>query len=129
MSEPAKPALSTALEMQQRAAAVGFDWPDAQGPRAKIVEELAELDYAVRHDRASENPQSVKEELGDLLFAAVNYARHLGVEPEQALVAANEKFRRRFHYIEERLADEGLHPVSASLEKMDTLWNEAKRNL
>ena len=89
----ALPALERAEKLQRRAARVGFDWPDASGPRAKIDEELAELDAETEHDRKLE-------ELGDLLFAVVNLARHLNVEPETALREANRKFERRFRAIE-----------------------------
>lgn len=122
MNRPSRSALADALAIQKRAAALGFDWPDDEGPREKIVEEFDEL------VGAAGNPEQLQEELGDLLFAAVNYARHLGIEPEQALAAANEKFRRRFRYIEARLVQEGLRPEAATLEQMDALWNEAKRN-
>lgn len=112
--------LEKALEIQQRAAGLGFDWPDAQGPRAKIDEELAELD-------AAGNDCERRGELGDLLFAVVNHARHLGVEPAEALCATNEKFKRRFGHIEETLSVRGLLPSDMELEHLDTLWDEAKR--
>jgi nucleoside triphosphate diphosphatase len=116
------PALMAALKLQRRAAAVGFDWPDPAGAREKIAEELAELELARRED-----PDAVAEELGDLLFAVVNLARHLGVEPEQSLRAANRKFVRRFRYIERQLKGEGLRPEDVNLARMDALWDEAKR--
>ncbi len=122
MSKPADSALTVALEIQKRAAALGFDWPDATGPRAKIIEELSELECAAG------NSKKMNEELGDLLFAVVNLARHLDVEPEQALAAANEKFQRRFHYIEQQLAAAGLLPNDVGLARLDALWNEAKRH-
>jgi ATP diphosphatase len=117
-----KSALTVALKLQQSAAAVGFDWPDSAGPRAKITEELAELEQA-----EGEGGQSLAEELGDLLFAVVNLARHLNVNPEQALAAANSKFQSRFRYIEKRLAAEGLHPQDVDLARLDALWDEAKQ--
>lgn len=119
------PALMRASKLQKRAAAVGFDWPDADGPKAKIIEELEELEQARRTDESSRQEQ-VNEELGDLLFAIVNYARHLGVEPEQALRAANRKFARRFRFIEARLAEDGLRPEDVELEHLDGLWSQAK---
>ncbi|MGH8161299.1 MAG: MazG nucleotide pyrophosphohydrolase domain-containing protein [Gammaproteobacteria bacterium] len=125
MNKTARSALTEALAIQQRAAAVGFDWPDAEGPRAKIAEEFAELEHAVGHSRDSASSE-INEELGDLLFAVANDARHLDVEPEAALTAANEKFRRRFRYIEERLAVEGLHPRDVNLTRLDALWEDAK---
>ncbi len=111
----ALPALERAAKLQRRAARVGFDWPDTSGPRAKIDEELAELDRETEHHR-------MLDELGDLLFAVVNLARHLNVEPEAALREANAKFEQRFRAIEKTpgFADLPLH------EKED-LWTAAKR--
>ena len=91
----ALPALERAAKLQRRAARVGFDWPDTTGPRAKIDEELAELDAESEHPR-------MLDELGDLLFAVVNLARHLNIEPEAALREANPKFEKRFRAIERR---------------------------
>src|SRR3954453_2590021 len=111
----ALPALERAAKLQRRAARVGFDWPDTSGPRAKIDEELAELDAETDHDR-------VLDELGDLLFAAVNLARHLNVEPEAALRDANRKFERRFRAIEQEPGFAGL-----PLDEKEALWERAKR--
>ncbi len=111
----ALPALERAAKLQRRAARVGFDWPDVSGPRAKIDEELAELDAETEHDRKLD-------ELGDLLFAVVNLARHLNVEPETALREANRKFERRFRSIEKTPAFATL-----SLEEKEELWAAAKR--
>jgi ATP diphosphatase len=108
------------MAIQRRAASVGFDWPDAAGPRAKIAEELAELEAAT--DQAERT-----EELGDLLFAIVNYARHLEIEPNAALAVANAKFERRFAYVEKRLSEQGLRPADVDLERLDGWWDEAKR--
>ncbi len=119
------PALMRAYKLQKRAAAVGFDWPDAKGPKDKVTEELNELEQARQSDE-SLMQERVSEELGDLLFAVVNYARHLGVEPEQALRAANRKFTRRFRFIESRLAEEGLHPGDVDLQYLDKLWDQVK---
>lgn len=119
---PQLPALTAACKLQRRAAAVGFDWPEAAGARAKVLEELAELERA-----AQEGSGAIAEELGDLLFAAVNLARHLEIEPEQALRMANRKFVRRFRYIEARLAERGQRPEQATLAELDALWEEAKR--
>ncbi|HEX5313415.1 MAG TPA: MazG nucleotide pyrophosphohydrolase domain-containing protein [Gammaproteobacteria bacterium] len=138
MNKSSASELDIAFELQERAAAVGFDWPDAAGPRAKIAEELAELEEAaaplLRDSRegkipveASASEEKVKEELGDLLFAVVNLARHLNVAPEAALAAANRKFQRRFRYIEKRLAAESLRPDGVDLARLDALWNEAKQ--
>ncbi|MFL6764880.1 MAG: nucleoside triphosphate pyrophosphohydrolase [Sphingomicrobium sp.] len=111
----ALPALERAAKLQRRAARVGFDWPDVSGPRAKIDEELAELDAETDHDRKLE-------ELGDLLFAVVNLARHLNVEPETALREANRKFEQRFRAIEQEPGFADL-----SLEKKEALWVAVKK--
>ncbi|MCL6682554.1 nucleoside triphosphate pyrophosphohydrolase [Sphingomonas sp. SE158] len=110
----ALPALERAAKLQRRAARTGFDWPDASGPRAKIDEELAELEAETSHDRKLE-------EMGDLLFAVVNLARHLNIEPEAALREANRKFERRFRTIE---AEPGFNDMD--LDQMEELWVKAK---
>lgn len=111
----ALPALERAAKLQRRAARVGFDWPDVSGPRAKIDEELAELDAETEHDRKLD-------ELGDLLFAVVNLARHLNIEPEAALREANRKFERRFRAIEN---EPGF--ATMSLAEKEELWVAAKK--
>jgi ATP diphosphatase len=111
----ALPALERAAKLQRRAARTGFDWPDVSGPRAKIDEELAELEAETDHDRKLE-------ELGDLLFAVVNLARHLNIEPETALREANRKFEHRFRAIEQTPGFSDM-----SLEEMEALWVEAKK--
>src|SRR3954471_19924189 len=113
----ALPALKRAEKLQRRAARVGFDWPDARGPRAKIDEELGEL-------AAAANETERVHELGDLLFSVVNYARHLGIDPEAALGAANERFERRFRKVEE-IADKPL--IDMNIDALETLWQRAKR--
>jgi ATP diphosphatase len=110
----ALPALERAAKLQRRAARTGFDWPDISGPRAKIDEELAELDAETEHDRRLE-------ELGDLLFAVVNLARYLNIEPETALREANRKFEQRFRAIEKTPGFTDM-----SLDEMEALWVEAK---
>jgi len=110
----ALPALERAAKLQKRAARTGFDWPDASRPRTKIAEELDELAEAAPDDRA--------EELGDLLFAVVNLARHLKIDPEDALRNANRKFERRFRAIETAPGFSGL-----TLDQMEALWQAAKR--
>jgi ATP diphosphatase len=113
----ALPALKRAEKVQRRAARVGFDWPDADGPRAKIDEELGEIERAeTDEDRAGE--------LGDLLFAVVNYARHLGVNPETALRGATARFETRFRKVEE-LADKPLKDMN--IEELEALWQRAKK--
>ena len=110
----ALPALERAAKLQRRAARTGFDWPDASGPRAKIDEELAELERETEHPR-------MLEEMGDLLFAVVNLARHLNIEPEAALREANQKFEKRFRAIEQAPGFEDL-----PLEQKEELWQQAK---
>lgn len=119
----ALPALARAVKLQRRAARVGFDWPDAEPVIAKIEEEVGEL----RHEIASGDAGGMAEELGDLMFALANLARHLGIEPEAALHAANAKFTRRFRVVEAKLRDRGTPAADATLAEMDALWNEAKR--
>ncbi len=111
------PALMRAEKLQKRAARAGFDWPDAAGPRAKIDEELAEAAAAGDDTRAAE--------VGDLLFSVVNWARHLGIDPEAALRAANAKFERRFRAME--AADDGF--AASSLAEKEALWQRVKRDL
>jgi MazG family protein len=115
----ALPALTRALKLQAKAARVGFDWPSSDDVIDKICEEAVELRAAPRTRQ--------QEEFGDLLFALVNLARHLDVDPEAALRAANEKFTRRFAYIEHALHAAGKSPEESSLQDMDELWNKAKR--
>jgi MazG family protein len=118
------PAAMEAYQMTTKASRVGFDWPDAASVLAKLDEETAELREAVAAGGAAD--ARVAEELGDLLFAAVNVARLLGHDPESALKAANRKFRRRFRHIEDRLRAAGRKPAEATLAEMDALWEEAK---
>lgn len=121
----AMPALARAAKLGRRAARVGFDWPDIAGPRAKIDEELGELAEAM----ARGTPAEVAAELGDVLFAVVNLARHLGVDPEDALRGTNHRFEQRFRWVETRLAAEGTPLSSAGLDKLDAAWEAAKREL
>jgi ATP diphosphatase len=116
------PALTRARKLGARAADAGFDWPDADGPRAKIEEELAELDRAV----GAGDSRGREAELGDLLFSIVNLARHLNVDPETALRAANERFARRYRHVERELARLGQPVASAPPELLDRLWAAAK---
>jgi nucleoside triphosphate diphosphatase len=118
----ALPALSRAMKLQEKAGKVGFDWNDARAVLAKIREEVAEVEAEL----AEASAHALKSEVGDLLFAAVNLARHLKVDPEAALRGANLKFERRFAHIETRLAERGQTPESASLDEMEQLWAEAK---
>ena len=111
------PALKRAEKLQARAARIGFDWPDADGPRAKIAEELEELEAAGTEEER-------KAELGDLLFSVVNLARHLGIDPEAALREASGRFERRFRKVEE-IADKPLKQMD--IEALETLWQRAKK--
>ena len=116
------PALKRAQKLGRRAAGVGFDWPDGDGPKSKVLEELEELDEASgEHD-----PASTAEELGDLLFAVVNLARHLDVDAEQALAAANRKFERRFRTMEEAIVAEGKSPRDLPIAVLEQYWQQAK---
>jgi ATP diphosphatase len=115
----ALPALKRAEKLQRRAARVGFDWPDPSGPRAKIDEELDELAAATTDDERAA-------ELGDLIFSVVNYARHLGIDPEAALRDANARFEQRFRKVES-LSEEPL--AGMSIHELDALWQRAKREV
>jgi ATP diphosphatase len=119
----ALPALARAAKLGRKASRVGFDWPDASGPRRKVDEELAELDHELGQ---APDQDAVEAEFGDLLFAMVNYARHLGVDPEAALRRSNEKFRRRFRHVEDRLEAARLGGVEPDIGQMDAWWEEAK---
>jgi MazG family protein len=119
------PALTRAVKLQKRMAKVGFDWPSLAPVLAKVDEELDEL-KAVIGEPGEQSNARVAEELGDLLFVMANVARHLGVDPEAALRAANAKVVRRFQCIEAALAEDGRSPEDATLEEMDALWDEAK---
>ena len=126
---PTLPALLMAYRLQERAAGVGFDWPDATGPLAKTKEEIAELEHELAADRpapGSRPPAPVVDEVGDLLFAVVNLARKLGIEPGQALEGANDRFRSRFEGVERLAAERGLELGRASLAELDAIWDEVK---
>jgi nucleoside triphosphate diphosphatase len=119
----ALPALTRALKLQDKAGKVGFDWNDPLAVLAKIREETEEI----ATELASGETSTAQEEVGDLLFAVVNLARHLDADPEAVLRATNEKFERRFGYIEGALAAAGKTPAQSTLAEMDELWNEAKQ--
>ena len=127
----AMPPMLRAVKLQQKAGTVGFDWNDPRAVLAKIREELDELE--VEMDRAesgvvtkAEARTSIEAELGDVLFALANLGRHLDIDPDAAVRATNEKFRRRFSYIERKLEEAGRHPKDATLNEMEALWQEAK---
>lgn len=144
---PALPSLLMAYRLQERAASVGFDWPDTTGPLDKIREELAEVEEALERDRdlvgrpvggaapasASTEPvypepsAALVEEIGDLLFAVVNLARKAHVHPDAALDRANRKFRERFRQVEDLAAQRGVEVTTAGLEALDRLWTEVKQ--
>lgn len=119
------PALVAAFRVQEKAAAVGFDWPDADGPLSKVHEEVAEVEAALACD--APDARQTGAEIGDLLFAVVNLARHLKTDPERELRVATKRFRSRFLHVEQRLAADGRSPRDSTLTEMDGLWNEAKR--
>ena len=117
------PAVMEAFQMTTKVSRVGFDWAGADPALVKLDEEALELREAIR---SGEEKARIAEEVGDLLFVAVNVARLTGVDPESALKAANRKFRRRFRHVEERLREKGQKPADSTLDEMDRLWDEAK---
>src|SRR3989440_5082291 len=119
---PTLPPLLMAYRLQERAAGIGFDWPDTKGPLAKVKEETAELEQ----EQGAGRREQVEEEIGDLLFAAVNLARKHGIEAGQALERANLKFMGRFEKVEKLAEERGLEMGRASLEELDKLWDEVK---
>jgi tetrapyrrole methylase family protein/MazG family protein len=116
------PALAYAQHLMRKAAKVGFDWPDVEGPLAKVDEELGELRAAI----ASGDDDRVADELGDLVVAAVNVARHVHVDAELAVRAAAAKFRHRFEAVEALAAERGIDLRAADLATLDALWDEVK---
>jgi len=123
----ALPALVEAHQITTRAAHVGFDWDNAEQVLEKLNEELAEFDEARRADPDKTSHEQLGGELGDMLFVLVNLARFVKVDPEQALRQTNAKFRRRFGYIERRLAEQGKTPEDVTIAEMEALWQESKR--
>jgi MazG family protein len=118
------PALVEAQQIASKAAGAGFDWENAEQVIEKLHEELGELDQVRRQGNRQEE---LEDELGDMLFVVVNLARFLKVDPEQALRKSNAKFRKRFGYLEARLAEQGRTPQQSGMEEMEALWQEAKR--
>ena len=137
--------LTRAYKMQKKAAKKGFDWSDISAVRAKVFEEIAELDEALAGDKSytvgngdtpaagsgveADSLRHSEEEFGDILFALVNWARHLHIDPAVALERANTKFRKRFTYVENECRDRGIEMKKENLQTMDALWDEAKRTL
>lgn len=121
---PETSALTAARQLGERASAVGFDWPDSDGPTLKIMEELKELEDA----RQSRDAGHIAEELGDLLFTVVNLARHLELDAEQTLADANRKFERRFRRMEQKLRADGLWFDDLTPEAMEACWQSVKAN-
>ena len=120
---PHLPPLLMGLRLQERAAGVGFDWPNENGPLAKVREEMAELEEAAD----GQDRDRVLGEIGDLFFAAVNLSRKFGVDPNQALELANQKFRQRFEGVERIARERGVEVGEATLDELDTLWEEIKQ--
>jgi len=119
------PAVMEAFQMTTKVSRVDFDWPNVEAVLEKLDEEIDELKDAV--SKVPVNHREIADEVGDLLFVAVNVARLLGIDPESALKSSNRKFRRRFRYIEDRLSDQGRKPADSDHIEMNELWDEAKR--
>ncbi len=122
----AMPSLVRAQKLQTRAATVGFDWNDVQAVLNKIREEFDEVEQEINSE--TQNVEKIEGEIGDLLFACVNLARHFRIDSESAVRKTNAKFERRFAYVENSLMDQGTDLRDATLEMMDKLWDEAKLN-
>lgn len=121
------PALVKAYRIQDKVRGVGFDWKHSEEVWGKVLEELEEFRSEFDPDKGSIDLAQAEQEFGDLLFSLINYGRHLGVNPENALERTNKKFIKRFRYIEDRAAQLGTDLQAMSLEEMDAYWNEAKR--
>ena len=121
------PALTRAAKLTRRAGRVGFDWPDAAAVLDKLEEEAEELRQEIKNAPQDNNSAAIKDEVGDLLFVLANLARKLDLDPEECLRGANHKFERRFGYVEQVLRIEGKTPSDSSLDRMEELWQEAKR--
>jgi len=115
--------LNHAVELTKLAATVGFDWPNVNGVISKIHEELNEVQHEIQHGLI---PERLHDELGDLLFACTNLARHLNVDPEAALHSTNDKFKRRFEFIERQISAQNKTLEECALAELDALWDQAK---
>jgi len=119
------PPLERSYKVQKKAAKKGFDWPDINGPRDKIFEEIREIEEAVNGGSTSE----IESEIGDLLFSVVNYARHLNVDPTLALSRTNRKFEIRFRHVEDSMLKDGTTMSPENIEIMDRYWDSAKKEM
>lgn len=119
----ALPAIERAFKLQQKASKVGFDWKNKEDVWNKVKEEIAE----VKESEISGSKEETESEMGDLLFSMINYARFIGINPENALRKSNKKFEKRFNYIEKRLKEQGSSITDSCLEEMDHYWDEAKQ--
>mgnify|MGYP000438572800 CR=1 FL=1 len=117
------PSLNYAITVQKLAASVGFDWPDISGVIDKIHEELNEVQYEIDNGKITER---LHDEMGDLLFACINLARHLNIDPESALNSTNNKFKRRFEFIENQVLAQDKTLAGCTLDELDVLWDKAK---
>lgn len=118
------PAMVKANRIQEKVAAVGFDWDKPEQVWEKVQEELSELNHEIKND----NKDKIEAEFGDLLFSMVNYARHIGINPENALERTNKKFKKRFEYLEDRTLKKGIDLSELSLNEMDIYWEESKKH-
>ncbi len=119
------PAMVKAYRIQEKARGVGFDWDNVTQVWEKVQEELGELEY----EKINGSHDKVEDEFGDLLFALINYARFININPEDALERTNRKFIKRFRYIEEKVGEAGMSMHDMNLQELDVYWNEAKKNL
>lgn len=120
------PAATRSAKLQKRAARVGFDWPEVRQVTEKLDEEMLELKELLDEPQREDHIDAVEDELGDVLFAVVNLARHLDLDPEKALRRANRKFERRFRYVEQTLENKGISLAEAGLDEMESVWKDAK---
>jgi len=121
------PALLRAYKLQKRAARVNFDWPTVEGALNKLKEEVEELEVEISSTNRYKNQEAVIEEIADVIFSAANVARKLDIDPEAALRKGNKKFEKRFQYVEEMLFSDGKNPKDATLDEMETYWQESKK--
>ena len=123
----ALPALSRAYKIQKRVSAIGFDWPNIDGALDKVFEEITEVKQEIDKPISEQDQHAIADELGDLYFALTNVVRHLGLKPEQVVAQANKKFESRFRQVEQLAAKQNTALADMTLEQMDELWEQAKR--